>query len=182
MGRDPTTREELAMMRVRRLDRSDWRVLREGRLAALRDSPAAFWATWEDESRYTSADWVAFMSRTTWFTAVSDGGRTRPLVGLVGCLQREELPDEPEVVGMWVAPGRRGTGTADALIGALHAWALDEGVRSLGLWVVEGNDRARRFYERHLYRCTGERAPLPDRRPGHEQRMRRTTESPSDVG
>ena len=32
--------------------------LRDVRLAALRDAPDAFWATWQDERRYAREDWV----------------------------------------------------------------------------------------------------------------------------
>jgi GNAT superfamily N-acetyltransferase len=157
------------MVSIERLDESSWTTLRALRLAALSDAPEAFWATWEDERRYTREEWKGFARGVVWFVAVHED----PL-GLVGCLRREESPDEPEVIGMWVRPDQRGTGTADLLIGAVHGWAVSAEVRSLGLWVVEGNDRARRFYERHLYRSTGERAPLPPGRSGQELRMRRT--------
>jgi GNAT superfamily N-acetyltransferase len=58
--------------------------------------------------------------------------------------------------GLYVVPGRWGTG-----LGAeLHDRALDE-VRDLGsvscrLWVLEDNARARRFYERRGWRENGE--------------------------
>lgn len=161
------------MVTIRRLDTNDWTSLREVRLAALRDAPSAFWATWEDEHQYTREDWVHFAGGVVWFLARHD---TPPgaIVGVVGCLQREEFPDEPEIIGMWVVRDQRGSGTADLLIDAAHGWALSQDVHSLGLWVTDGNERARRFYERHRYRSTGERAPLPAGRPGHEHRMRRT--------
>jgi GNAT superfamily N-acetyltransferase len=163
------------MLSIERLDESSWRTLRELRLAALQDAPEAFWATWEDERQYTRQDWVDFASGVVWFVAVRDDAPCARLdVGIVGCLQRQEFPDEPEVIGMWVRPDERGAGTADLLIGAAHRWAALEHVRSIGLWVVDGNERARRFYERHCYRSTGECAPLPAGRAGHEQRMRRT--------
>jgi GNAT superfamily N-acetyltransferase len=162
------------MVTVERVEESDWTLLREVRLAALRDEPDAFWATWEDERRYSREDWVDFIRAVVWFIAVRDDRLRRSSVGLVGCLRHEEFPDEPEVIGMWVHPDERGTGTADLLIGAAHRWAVAEDARSLGLWVVAGNQRARRFYQRHRYLPTGEHAPLPAGRPGQEQRMRRT--------
>lgn len=167
------------MVTVERLDADGWRALREVRLAALRDSPQAFWASWKDEHRYAPDDWVRFTRTVAWFVAVQDVTPGRPSVGLVGCLQRAEFPDEPEVIGMWVSPGERGTGAADLLIGAAHGWALSEGATSIALWVVDGNERARRFYQRHGYRSTGEEAPLPAGRPGREQRMRRVCVSSS---
>ena len=156
------------MVTIERLDESGWGTLRELRLAALRDAPDVFWATWEDEARFTRREWVRFARDVVWFVAVRD----EPL-GLVGCLRRPEVPDEAEVIGMWVRAAERGTGIADLLLEALHGWAEADGVRCLGLWVVVGNERARRFYDRHRYRSTGELAPLPPGRPGQEQRMRR---------
>lgn len=162
------------MVTIEQLDESCWATLRDARLAALRDAPDAFWATWQDERRYAREDWVTFARDVVWFAAVRDAPPRRLTVGLVGCLRRAEFPDEPEIIGMWLRPEDRGTGTADLLIGAAHSWAAAEHVRSLALWVVNGNERARRFYQRHHYLPTGERAPLPPGRPGQEHRMRRT--------
>lgn len=161
------------MPTVERLDATGWRDLREVRLAALRDSPGAFWATLKDESRYSRDDWVRFTRRVAWFVMVHEDLPARPSIGLVGCLRRSEAPDEPEIIGMWVRLDQRSTGTADLLIDAAHHWARSEGATSFALWVIDGNQRARRFYERHDYRTTGEEAPLPAGRPGREQRMRR---------
>lgn len=170
------------MLTIQRLDGSRWAILRNVRLAALLDAPEAFWATWQDESQNTRQDWIAFARHVIWFTALDNAAPSRVNVGLVGCLQRPEFPDEPEIIGMWVAPDRRGTGPADLLITAVHRWGAANGVRAMGLWVVEDNHRAKRFYERHHYRLTGERAPLPAGRHGHEQRMRRTWPRSSDAG
>ncbi|WP_157099471.1 GNAT family N-acetyltransferase [Microbispora sp. ATCC PTA-5024] len=38
--------------------------------------------------------------------------------------------------------------------------AREQGVETVGLFVTETNDRARRFYERFGFRDTGEREPL----------------------
>ena len=168
------------MVTVERLSEAAWQSLRDVRLAALLDAPEAFWATWQDERRYARQDWVGFARGVVWFIARNGPPPGRLPVGVVGCLRREEFPDEPEVIGMWVRPEQRGTGTADLLIEAAHRWADTVHVRSLALWVVDGNERARRFYARHRYLPTGERAPLPARRQGQERRMRRTWPTPFD--
>ncbi|WP_426563314.1 GNAT family N-acetyltransferase [Angustibacter sp. McL0619] len=158
---------------------SGWESLRQVRLAALRDSPTAFYCTWQQERRNTPADWADLAKNVTWFVAAQNSPSHQPMVGLVGCLQRPECPDEPEVIGMWVHPVQRGTGTADELLTAAHHWARTQGASSIALWVVDSNTRARRFYERHLYRTTGEKAPLPGGRPGREHRMRRSFPAPT---
>jgi GNAT superfamily N-acetyltransferase len=55
--------------------------------------------------------------------------------------------------GVWhiglfiVATSRHGTGEAQALYGALEAWAASNGARWLRLGVVQGNVRAERFWQ-----------------------------------
>ncbi len=154
---------------VDRLDPTGWQQLRDLRLEALLDVPSAFWATWEDESRYGVQDWTRFARAVQWFVATSDG---HP-VGLAGALRRDECPDEPEVIGMWVRNRERGRGTGSALLAAIVRWADGERAAALTLWVTHGNDRARDLYQRHGFALTGEEAPLAAGRAGGEARMRR---------
>ncbi len=63
---------------------------------------------------------------------------TFPLGALVG-----------ELYTLVVAPGRRGRGVGAALLAALDAVLAAEGVTSLRVEVLVGNDDARRFYRRH---------------------------------
>ncbi|WP_405407965.1 GNAT family N-acetyltransferase [Streptomyces decoyicus] len=64
----------------------------------------------------------------------------------------EELPAPPatagELLALYVAPGLIGTGVGRALLAAGTAHARAHGYRALYLWVVRGNTRAQRFYER----------------------------------
>jgi GNAT superfamily N-acetyltransferase len=91
-----------------------------------------------------------------WIAAVRDR-KARALLALdddepvgAACVTRGWLQ------GLYVVPGRWGTGLADAL----HDRALDE-VRALHsksgrLWVLEDNIGARRFYERRGWRENGD--------------------------
>ncbi len=98
------------------------------------------------------------------FVAVTEAG----WIGLAG-----GYPDNPpELVSMWVAPAGRGTGAASALIDAVAGWARDGGATELDLWVVEGNDRARRAYERAGFVATGAVQPVRPGEPRMESRMR----------
>jgi GNAT superfamily N-acetyltransferase len=155
------------MLQIRRLGAAEWPTLRSLRLMALLDSPAAFWATWEDEHGFSAERWVRFTRGVAWFVAV----RSEQPVGLVGCLQNGEPPDEPEVIGMWVQPVERGSDVADALLTAAMDWVAEQGLGGASLWVTDGNDRARRFYQRHRFRSTGERELMPGGR--EAERMRR---------
>ena len=99
--------------------------------------------------------------RARWAEALADPAK-RALIAAVedepagaACVSEEWLE------GLYVVPGRWGTGLADALYGQ----AL-ELVRALGstrchLWVLEDNVRARRFYERRGWRENGETRVVP---------------------
>jgi GNAT superfamily N-acetyltransferase len=154
---------------IRPLPQDAWEQLRDLRLQALLDAPDAFWATWEDESRYGAAEWSRFAHSVAWFLAVDDGRR----VGLVGAVQRDDCTEEREVIGMWVDPTARGKGVAGLLLDAVSRWAGSQGAAVLSLWVTPCNDAARTFYLRRGFTLTGEDAPMPAGRPGREVRMRR---------
>lgn len=154
-----------------------WEQLRDLRLQALRDAPDAFWATWEDESRYTVAEWTRFARSVAWFVAVDRGRR----VGLVGAVRRDECTEEREVIGMWVHPTARRRGAAGLLLDAVARWAGTQGATMLSLWVTPGNDAARTFYLRHGFHLTGEDSPMPAGRLGREVRMRRTLSEPPSL-
>jgi GNAT superfamily N-acetyltransferase len=53
-----------------------------------------------------------------------------------------------ELYALYVTPGRAGTGLGRALMAAAVEEMRDAGHRSAVLWVLRGNARARRFYER----------------------------------
>jgi ribosomal protein S18 acetylase RimI-like enzyme len=76
------------------------------------------------------------------------------------------------LISMWTDPAARNRGVARALLDAVVAFARG---RELVLGVTEGNDVARRLYERYGFVDTGASEPL---RPGsalvvHELRLSR---------
>lgn len=151
------------MADVRWVGPDEWELVREVRLRALADTPEAFGSTYQREIAFAPADWQARFASSATFLAVETG---RP-VGLVSVLH----PDEPtgrsvrQIVSMWIAPEQRGTGVASALVDAVRDWAKRDGAGELRLWIADGNDRGRRFYERMGFVLTGHRQPL---RPGSE--------------
>jgi len=150
---------------IDRLAGDDWQVLRDVRLAALEESPHAFWAKLSDESRYGRAEWVSFLEAVTWFVARRGGLG----VGVAGLLVPEQ--GDPELIGMWVAPTERGRGTGERIALAVLDCARSRGATSVGLWVTEGNDAARTLYQRLGFVFTGEWAPLPHDAAAGEHRM-----------
>ncbi|MBL1091015.1 GNAT family N-acetyltransferase [Streptomyces sp. 9-7] len=111
----------------------------------------------------------------------------------------EELPDPRPTAGelfaLYVAPERIGTGVGRALMAAGTDRARRSGYRALYLWVVRGNTRAQRFYERagfvpdgaeETYKVGGSNVPelrywrpLTPCSPGHESSSQDTTPSSS---
>ncbi|MCJ0868648.1 GNAT family N-acetyltransferase [Streptomyces sp. AP-93] len=85
-------------------------------------------------------------------------------------------PDEGELYTLYARPDVIGTGVGRALLAEVLRRAPYPAVR---LWVLEGNARARRFYERAGFRPDG--GVLVDESDGfpvHEVRYRRTAATP----
>ena len=157
-GSGPAT-EPVSGLVVERVDAESWRSYRDVRLAALIDSPRAFWATYDEAARLTDDEWRQRCATTgpTWL-AFDDG---RP-VGTVGLWHADEQPaDEVFLVGMWVATVARGTAAATTLVGTALAHAAASGWRRVLLDVAHENARARRFYTRMGFRPTGEVGAMP---------------------
>jgi GNAT superfamily N-acetyltransferase len=136
---------------VRRVILGDERILREVRLQALSDEPAAFGSTYEREAARTTADWQGWMSPGVAFILYEPAGAR----GMVSGLRDEADLEVVHLMAMWVHPKVRGSGGADELVEAVIAWAQSEGAKRVRLKVIQGNDRARRFYERMGFRATG---------------------------
>jgi GNAT superfamily N-acetyltransferase len=100
------------------------------------------------------------------YTSVAE--RDAALIGFVNAgLGREPLPSfEIQLYALYVRAAWWGTGVGHAL------FASAVGDRSAYLWVLEGNDRAIRFYERQGFRFDGAGNDEPE---GRHLRMVRQT-------
>ncbi|GAA2379938.1 GNAT family N-acetyltransferase [Dactylosporangium salmoneum] len=140
---------------VRRLGPEDWREWRDVRLAALADAPEAFGSSLAREGAYDEAEWRAWLRPERGLKALAGGD------GIIGAWVPEDRGGAVELYSMWVRPDARGRGIADALLAEALGWAEQEGRERVELWVIDGNDRARRLYERHGFRATGHTQPHP---------------------
>lgn len=150
----------MIVVMVRAAAAGDWRVLRDIRLTALRDTPSAFGSTYAEAAELGEQHWRDRAARGSSFLAfLPDSGAAGP-VGLAGGYR--ESPDRAHLVSMWVSRQARGRGVGEALIARVAQWAKDEtSATALQLWVTENNEPARRLYERCGFTLTGERQPLP---------------------
>lgn len=138
-------------LNLRRAELGDEAILRELRLQALSDSPEAFGSTLDKELTRTTADWQRWMSPgATFILLEAAAGR-----GMVAGARDGTDPAVVHLMAMWVHPRVRGSGGADELVGAVVAWAQSEGAKLVRLKVIQGNDRARHFYERVGFCPTG---------------------------
>ena len=120
---------------IDRLRGDDWQTLRDLRLAALQESPNAFWAKLSDERRYSREQWTSFLGTVAWFVARRGNG---PPIGLAGLLLQDP---GPELIGMCVAP-HEPSGIGAMLTRAVVDLVTSQSATSVRLWVTDGNDTA----------------------------------------
>lgn len=89
---------------------------------------------------------------------VVDAGPDRDAGGPVAS---DGLAATGEVRSLYVDPSAQGGGLGAALLAAAVAELVDQACHELILWVVEGNERARRFYERRGWSADGGRKVTP---------------------
>lgn len=143
-------------MDIRTTRKDDWTLLKQIRLAALRDTPTAFGVSYQAAAADSDAQWQvrAAGERTQFWLALDDG---RP-VGLVGAGFRDA--SRYELIAMWVEPAARGKGVADELVAAVKARAVALGLEALFLEVAPENTRAVQFYQRHGFVFLDEWEPI----------------------
>lgn len=144
---------------IRRLAPEEWAILRENRLRALRDAPSAFGSTYGEEAQRPDSWWANSVDTLAWFVAEEEGR----VIGLAAGLPAGDDHSCPEVISMWVEAHRRGSGTGQQLLTAVMEWARHEGATQVSLAVADGNERARRFYEKNGFVATGSTEPLRSR-------------------
>jgi len=105
-------------------------------------------------------NWVTYFSRS-----LADGSLGALMIcnadTPVGCAafgrsRDEKLPDWGEIVSVYLYPDDFGRGYGEVLLkGAVEA-LQEQGYQKIYLWVLRDNIRARRFYEKHGFVCSGD--------------------------
>ena len=143
----------------------DWREWRALRLEALSEAPYAFSTRLEDWSGPADREdrWRSRFVSIPFNAVATIGGVPAGMVGAT-----EPSGGESELLSMWVSPGARGKGVADALVRAVVEWARRQGASSLALDVREANAHAIALYRRHGFQDVGpspsSTSALPERR------------------
>ena len=149
---------------------SDWRLLRDSRLTALRDTPEAFLSTYEVEACYGERTWRREAARGHWLVRSC---RDHPLAVLGATPEDDIAPDERYLSYLWVTAADRRSGVATTLVTAMLARLAATGVGRAWLWVVDGNEPARRLYHKLGFVRTGDRKPLSHDPTRFEERFTR---------
>jgi GNAT superfamily N-acetyltransferase len=137
----------------------DWRRLRDVRLRALSEDPAAFLETYENASTFPDDRWreVATPTKRQASFGYEREGR---FDGLVSCFVAHD-PATVFLVAMWVAPELRGAGAARELVESVLEWGREHGAARVCLSVEGDNPRAARLYEKCGFVETSDPPPFP---------------------
>lgn len=145
-------------------------MLREIRLEALQDSPESFLATYDSEKAFDEKQWRAEFARGGW----NVGFRGSQAVSLLGTTHERYGPaDLCYLEYMWVAPHCRRSGVALRTLAVVLDRLRSSGIRTVLLWILDGNEAAARLYQRVGFVSTHRRQPLAERpgRTEHEMRL-----------
>ncbi len=146
----------MADIEIRVLDRDEWQIYREIRLAALRDAPEAFVDRFEDEAARDDQIWRDRMARASRIIAERGG---EP-VGMVCLGLHDGDPETGEVFGLWTAPTVRGQRVARDLVSTAARQATKNGYRQLYFWAVSDSASAVGFASSFGFRPTSSRRPV----------------------
>ena len=137
----------------------DWDRLRDVRLRALEQDPAAFLETRANASTFPEEHWRmrATPNDAQASFALERDGRFE---GLVACFVADD-PATVFLVAMWVAAELRGSGAARGLVDAVIDWARVRRAARVCLSVEGDNLRAARLYEKCGFVETLDPPPFP---------------------
>jgi ribosomal protein S18 acetylase RimI-like enzyme len=155
--------------RVEALPEDEWSRLKKIRLAALKDDPSAFLSSHEREAAYEDEKWLDEFSRGNWYVMLAG---TKD-VGLLGVTRESAMSSqECYLEYLWVDRVFRGGGVGSMLLRTVLERLENSGVHTVWLYILTGNQEAKRLYQRFGFQSTNEQHPLPDHPAGSEERMR----------
>jgi ribosomal protein S18 acetylase RimI-like enzyme len=109
-----------------------------------------FLADLAEELRLGPQQWQHRCEATYWSSArVGDAH-----VGLAGVIEYPNEDPRHHVEGMWVDPAYRNAGIGRRLLADVESHVRGIGHQRVGLWVVDGNDRALALYRSQGFRRT----------------------------
>lgn len=153
---------------------ADVETYRTIRLASLSTDPLAFGSSYEREIAFGDDDWrrrLGGIDGRPGVTFIDEVTTEAQPLGTAGIGFTKRDPD-PMLIGMWVRPEARGTGSGRRLVEAAIDWAKAQHASSVVLWVVQTNDAAIALYRHCGFVPTGTVDEGPDNRCTDELEMR----------
>ena len=124
---------------------NDFDRLRALRLAALKDTPDAFGAKYEDESEKPILDWQNRLKNTNWCFVVADGVD----VGLLAVDRAEkDRNSDCWLSSWWIHQDHRGSGIPKLMLNWLEQLCVEKKWEKIGLGVWPDNLRAISAYKK----------------------------------
>jgi ribosomal protein S18 acetylase RimI-like enzyme len=167
---------DLQVLEVQSIGRSDWLRLQDIRLEALRVSPDNFLSTYEVEKTYGEERWLAEFSRGDWYIGVLNGSP----VGVLG-ITIEPATNDRYLEYLWTAREARRSGVAQRMLTTVVDRLRESGIPTLFLYVLDGNEAAVALYRRFGFTDNGQPQPLEQRLGRSEQRMKLDLRRPTAV-
>ena len=131
---------EIVTATLKDLDR-----LRALRLAALKDTPDAFGAKYEDESKKPESEWSDRLKNTHWCFVVADGVD----VGLLAVDRAEQdRNSDCWLSSWWLSEDFRGSGIPKLMLNWVEQLCIENNWKRIGLGVWPENLRARAAYKK----------------------------------
>jgi len=119
--------------------------LRALRLAALKDSPAAFGAKFDDEIKKEESEWRERLKNTHWCFAVADGVD----IGLMAVDRAEkDRNSDCWLSSWWLTEGFRGRGIPKLMLNWVDQLCIENNWKKIGLGVWPDNLRAIAAYKK----------------------------------
>ena len=119
--------------------------LRKLRLAALKDTPAAFGAKYEDEEVKPESEWIDRLKNTHWCFAVVDGVD----VGLIAVDRAEkDRNSDCWLSSWWIHQDHRGSGIPKLMLNWVEQLCIEKNWEKVGLGVWPDNLRAIAAYKK----------------------------------
>jgi ribosomal protein S18 acetylase RimI-like enzyme len=128
------------LITIRRIRTGEADLLKQVRLASLRDAPYAFGATYDLVSQRSEEDWRERAESTALF-------------------RTEDQAEIAELVQVWIAPEYRGSSTGRDLMDFVFQWARENNFRRIIAGVTNVNARALKFYIKYGFSVITESLP-----------------------
>ena len=157
---------------LRRIRPTDDAILRDVRLAALKEAPDAFAANLTETEAWPAGRWQERAERN----AAGDDAITlfaeenAAACGMVGGQRSRSDPSAAMLVAMWVSPNHRRRGIGKLLVNGVISWAESARYSIVQLWVTDSNAAAKTLYESAGFEATSTTQRLPSN-PNLSERM-----------